>query len=132
MVAPPREKIRRSGLRGATLSLVGMGTVEAAVVLTVSVAVTAEVLLIDTGAPTEQLGASTATAGPVTTHENFTVPLKPPLGVTVIVEVPLAPGAAMLTGVLVSAKPAGGAVTVTATMVLAMTAPLESVAFTNS
>jgi len=132
MVAPPREKIRRSGLRTATLLLVGVGTVEAAVVLTVRVAVTADVLLIDTGAVTEQLGASTATAGPVTAHESVTVPLKPPLGVTVIVEVPLAPGEAMLTGVLASAKPGGGAVTVTPTMVLTMAAPLESVAFTNS
>src|SRR5271163_759154 len=59
------------------------------------------------------------------------------MGVTVIVEAPLAPGEAMLTGVLKSAKPrgGGGAFTVTATLavlVLAMRFPLESTAFTNS
>src|SRR5579863_5457562 len=52
----------------------------------------------------------------------------------VIVEVPLAPGVAMLTVVLVSAKLGAGAgtVTVTATLVLAVATPLESNAFTNS
>jgi hypothetical protein len=61
----------------------------------------------------------------------------------VIVEVPLTPGVAMLTVVLVSAKLGGGgesgggagAVTITATiavLVLATTAPLEPTAFTNS
>jgi hypothetical protein len=88
-----------------------------ACVLMATVAATADVLVIDTGAATEQLGPSTAPAGPVTAHESVTVPVKPPLGVTVIVEVPLAPGEAMLTGVLVSAKLATGGFTMTATLV---------------
>jgi hypothetical protein len=48
------------------------------------------------------------------------------MGLTVRVEVPLAPGEAMLTAVLKSAKPGGGggAFTVTAKLVL-VTDPLE-------
>jgi len=128
MVAPPRGRIRRSGLPRAMLLLVGVDTAEAAVVLTVSVAVTADVPAIDTGAAIEQPGASTAPAGPVTAHESVTVPAKPPLGVTVIVEVPLAPGEAMLTGVLVSEKlgVGGGAFTVTVKPAPPTGAPLES------
>ena len=51
-----------------------------------------------------------------------------------IVDVPLAPGEATLTGVLESAKLGAGTgtVTVTATLVLAVATPLESTAFTNS
>jgi hypothetical protein len=79
----------------------------AAVVLTVSVAVTANVSVMAGGAPTEQVGRSTAVAGPVTVQESATEPLKPPLGMIVIVEVPLTPGVAMLTVVLVSAKLGG-------------------------
>src|SRR6201990_3689117 len=88
------------------------------------------------GAATEQVGRSTAFVGPVTVQESATEPVKPPLGLIVIVEVPLAPGVAMLTVVLVSAKLGGGAgagaaaVTVTATVVLAIATPLESTAFT--
>jgi hypothetical protein len=107
----------------------------AAVVLTVSVAVTAAVPVIAGGAATEQVGRSTAVAGPVTVQESATEPVKPLLGLIVIIEVPLAPGVAMLTVVLVSAKLGAGAVTVTATiavLVLATTDPLESTAFTNS
>jgi hypothetical protein len=113
----------------------------AAVVLTVSVAVTAAVPLMAGSAATEQVGRSTAVAGPVTVQESATEPVKPPLGLIVIVEVPLAPGVAMLTAVLVSAKLGAGAgagtvtVTVTATiavLVLAMTTPLESTAFTGT
>ena len=117
----------------------------AAVVLTVSVAVTAAVPVMAGGAAAEQVGRSTAVAGPVTVQESATEPVKPPLGMIVIVEVPLTPGVAMLTVVLVSAKlgagagagggAGAGAVTVTATiavLVSARTAPLESTAFTDS
>ena len=100
-----------------------------------SVAVTAAVPVIAGGAATEQVGRSTAVAGPVTVQESATEPVKPLLGLIVIIEVPLAPGVAMLTVVLVSAKLGAGAVTVTATiavLVLATTDPLESTAFTNS
>jgi hypothetical protein len=115
----------------------------AAVVLTVSVAVTAAVPVMAGGAAAEQVGRSTAVAGPVTVQESATEPVKPPLGMIVIVEVPLTPGVAMLTVVLVSAKlgagagagGGAGAVTVTATiavLVSARTAPLESTAFTDT
>jgi hypothetical protein len=121
----------------------------AAVVLTVSVAVTAAVPVMTGRAATEQVGRSTAVAGPVTVQESATEPVKPPLGMIVIVEAPLTPGAAMLTAVLVSAKlgaeggagagggggAGAGAVTVTATiavLVLAMSTPLESTAFTGT
>jgi hypothetical protein len=105
----------------------------AAVVLTVSVADTAVVPVMAGDAGTEQVGRSTAVAGPVTVQESATEPVKPPLGLIVIVEVPVAP-ATTLTGVLVSAKLGAGAgtVTVTATLALTMATPLESTAFTNS
>lgn len=77
---------------------------DAAVVLTVSVAVTAVVPVIAAGWVTEQTGGSTEPAGPVTVHERATLPVKPPLGVTVIVEVPVAPGEAIVTVVLVRVK----------------------------
>jgi len=76
----------------------------AAVVFTVSVVVTAAVVVMAGGAATEQVGGSAAVAGPVTVQENVSLLEKPPLGVIVIVEVPLAPGEAMLMGVFVSAK----------------------------
>ena len=74
-----------------------------------------------TGAGDRHLGGnqrvegSVAPAGPVTVHESATVPVKPPLGAMVIVEVPVAPGEAMLTAVLLSAK-AGTAFTITGTI----------------
>ena len=117
MVAPPMGEIRRRGLWRAKLWLVGVDEAEAAVVSTVSIVVTTDVPAIDTFAAIEHLGASTASAGPVTAHESETLLPKPPLGVIVIVEVPLAPGESMLTGVLVRTKPGGGAFTVTATLV---------------
>jgi hypothetical protein len=40
----------------------------------------------------------------VTAQARVTLPVNPPAGVTVIVEVPLAPGDAMLTAVLVNAN----------------------------
>jgi hypothetical protein len=114
-----------------TVTVYAPGVV-AACVFTVSVAVAGEVPVMASCDATEQVGASTAPEGPVTAHESVTVPVKPSLGVTVIVEVPLAPGEAMLTGVLVSAKLGGGPFTFTATSVMARTTPLESIAFTYS
>jgi hypothetical protein len=49
----------------------------------------------------------------VTVQVSATVPAKPPLGVTVMVEVPVAPGEAMLTAVLVRVKAGTGAGTIT-------------------
>ena len=94
----------------------------------VSVAVTGAVPEIAVGADTEQVGASTTPAGlPVTAQVRATVPVKPPLGVSVIVEVPVAPGDAMLTEVLLSVKlgagPGSGAVTVTSTAVPSIKPP---------
>src|SRR5271155_4668901 len=63
-------------------------------------------------------------------HWKVTVPEEPFEGVTVIVEVPPAPGEATLTGVPASEKL--GAVTVTEIAVSATIAPLESIAFTDS
>jgi hypothetical protein len=113
----PMGKIGWIGLRRAKWLLAAADTADAAVVLTMSVADTDDAVVIDIGAATEQLGTSTVPGEPVTAQESITVPEKPPLGVIVIVEVPLAPGEVMLTGVLVSAKPGGGAFTATATLV---------------
>jgi hypothetical protein len=98
----------------------GASEADAAVVLTVSVAVTDPVPVIAAGWVTEQTGGSTEPAGLVTVHERATLPVKPPLGVTVIVEVPVAPGEAMVTVVLVRVKfgGRGGAVTVRGTWVV--------------
>ena len=98
---------------------------DAAVVLTVSVAVTAAVPFIAAGWVTEQTGGSTEPAGPVTVHERTTLPVKPPLGVTVIVEVPIAPGEAIVTVVLVRVKfgGTGGAVTVRGIWVVTVLPP---------
>ena len=74
-----------------------------------SVADTAAVPVMAGGAATEQVGGSTAVAGPVTLQESATEPAKPLPGMIVIVAVPLAPGVAMLTVVLVSAKLGAGA-----------------------
>jgi hypothetical protein len=141
---PPSANIGLRWLRKAADAWpVALDELLAAVVLTVSVAVTAAVPVMAGGAAAEQVGRSTAVAGPVTVQESATEPVKPPLGMIVIVEVPLTPGVAMLTVVLVSAKlgagagagGGAGAVTVTATiavLVSARTAPLESTAFTDT
>jgi hypothetical protein len=132
---PPSANIGLRWLRKAVAVWpVALDELLAAVVLTVSVAVTAVVPVMAGGAATEQVGRSTAVAGPVTVQESATEPVKAPLGMIVIVEVPLTPGVAMLTVVLVSAKLGAGpgTVTVTATLVLAMTTPLEWTAFTDS
>ncbi len=54
-----------------------------------------------------------------------TLPVNPPPGVTVMVEVPLAPGDAMLTAVLVNAKlgVGGGPLMVIGTLVVWVTVP---------
>jgi hypothetical protein len=149
---PPSANIGLRWLRKAAAAWpVALDELLAAVVLTVSVAVTAAVPLMAGGAAMEQVGRSTAFVGPVTAQESATEPVKPPLGLIVIVEVPLMPGVAMLTVVLVSAKlgagggagagggggggAGAGAVTVTAmiaVLVSGRTAPLESTAFTDS
>jgi hypothetical protein len=117
-VAPPlRAKIRLIGLWSAA--------VDPAVVLMVSVAVTA-VPAMAAGAVTEQVGASTEPDGlAVTAHVSATMPVKPPLGVMVMVEVPLAPGDAMLIGPLLIVKVVAsmGATTVIATLVDAAKLP---------
>ena len=82
---PPKETLRRS--RSWTTAL------DTAVVLTVSVAVTGAVPEIAAGAGTEQDGISTAPAGlPVTAQVRATLPVNPPVGVIVTVDVPLFPG----------------------------------------
>jgi hypothetical protein len=103
---PPSANIRLCWLRKAVAaSPVALDELLAAVVLTVSVVVTAAVPVMAGGVATEQVGGSAAVAGPFTVQESASLLETPPLGVIVIVEVPLAPGEAMLTGVLVSAKP---------------------------
>jgi hypothetical protein len=73
-------------------------------VLTVSAVVTAAVPEIDTDVGIVQVGASTTTDGPpATSHISVTSPKRPLIGVTVMVEVPLVPGA-MLTAVPVTVK----------------------------
>jgi hypothetical protein len=66
--------------------------VVAACVLSVSVEVTAPVPEIAAGCVTEQVGESVAPDGPeAIAHVSATVPVKPPLGVTVMVELVDAP-----------------------------------------
>lgn len=92
----------------------------AAVLFTVSVAVTAVVPAIAGGAVTEQVGASVAPVGLVVTAQaSATAPVKPPLGVTVIVDVAGVPGVTFVMATLLSAKLGTGAgpVTVTETLV---------------
>jgi hypothetical protein len=93
----------------------------------VSVAVTAPVPeMIAAGALVEQVGMSTAPEGlAVTAQVSATLPVKPPLGVTVMVEVPFVPGDVMLIAVLVSVKLGVtlGALTVTATLVVVEVLP---------
>src|ERR1700748_3628644 len=60
---------------------------DAAVVLTVRVAVTAVAPVITRGEATEHVGGSATPAGPPATAQlRATVPVKPPLGVIVMVE----------------------------------------------
>jgi hypothetical protein len=61
----------------------------------------------------------------VTAQESVTLPVKPPLGVTVMVEVPLAPADAMFVGVPLSEKAGvtGALGTVIAMVVVAVRLP---------
>src|SRR5258708_1841057 len=78
---------------------------DAGVVLMVSDVVTATAPEIATGAAGKHVGMSTAPDGlSVTAQVNATVPENPPVGVTVMVEMPFAPGDTMLTAVLLSVK----------------------------
>src|SRR5215469_3601478 len=92
----------------------------------VSFAVTAVAPVITGGAVTEQVGASAAPMGlPVTAQLRATLPVKPPVGLIVMVELPEAPDDAMVTAVLLSVKLGGGAGTLTARLVVALTLPAE-------
>lgn len=90
-----------------------------AVETTVSVAVPGVVPVIVPGVLTVQVGA--VAPAPVTAQVNATAPVNPPEGVTVMVDVPLAPPAASVMGpLLVSAIPGVvvGAATVNTTEVV--------------
>ena len=94
---PPTVKICSNGLWSAAAA--------AGVVLIVSDVVTAAAPEIVAGAAGKHVGMSTAPDGlSVTAQLNATVPENPPVGVTVMVEMPFAPGDAMLTAVLLSVK----------------------------
>jgi hypothetical protein len=93
--------------------------------LTVRVAVTADVPEIAAGCVTEHVGSSLAPAGfDVRLQARVTLPAKPPLGVIVIVEVAGVPGTAFVIEAPVSANPGVGggtaAVTVTATVAVCL------------
>jgi hypothetical protein len=99
---------------------------DAAVVLTVSVAVTGAPPVIAGGAVTEHVGVSAAPMGPPEAAQlRATLPVKPPVGVIVTVDVPLGPGAAMVTAALLSVKP-GAAGTITVKLVVAPALPIEA------
>jgi hypothetical protein len=103
---PPRVKICCFGWWSAA--------VDAGVVLIVSVDVTDSVPEMAGGAVAEQVGASTAPDGPaVTAQVSATLPVNPPLGVNVMVEVPLLLGDKMLTGGPLSVKVEANVVPVT-------------------
>ena len=79
-------------------------------VLTVSVAVAGVVPEIAAGAVTEQAGISAAPTGlPVTAQVRATVPVKPPVGVIVTVDVPVVPGDEIPMAVPARVKPGAGA-----------------------
>ena len=87
-----------------------LAAVDAAVVLTVSVAVIAAAPTIAGGAVTEHVGAPAPPFGPPVTEQlRATLPVKPPLELIVMVDVALGPGDAMVTAVLLSVKPGGTA-----------------------
>ena len=91
-----------------------------------SVAVTGVVPEIAGGAVTEHVGASVPPVGPLETAQlSATPPVKPPLGVIVMVEVPLGPGDAMVTAVLLSVKLGGATGTKTVKVVVALRLPAE-------
>jgi hypothetical protein len=94
MLPPPTEN------RECRSAAAGAGDVDK-----VSVAVTAFVPLMEGGWLTEQAGGSTALNGVVAmAQDKATAPVKPPLGVMVMVEVPLDPLDLMVTAVPVKAN----------------------------
>ena len=91
-----------------------------------SVAVTAVAPVITGGDATEHVGASASPAGPpVTAQLKATLPVKPPLGVIVMVDVAFVPGDAMVTAVLLSVKPVGTAGTLTGTLTVKLVVALR-------
>lgn len=115
---------------GRTLFVGTNGIPDAAVVLTVRVAVPVGVVVPDKliGPPTEQVGRSTVDV-PDTLQVNATAPVNPPVPVAVIVEVPDWPGAAIVTAVDANEK-VPGVKTVTVTGVVITIAPLVPVTVT--
>jgi hypothetical protein len=80
-----------------------------------------------------QVGGLTAPGGPpVTAQLVVTCPVKPPLGEIATVELPPAPGDAMVIAVLLRVKPGGtaGTGTLTAKLVAALTLPAVPVTVT--
>jgi hypothetical protein len=67
--------------------------------LMASVAATGPVPEMVAGCVTVQVGGSSVPTASVTAQVSATPPVKPPLGVTVIIEVPPVPGETMLIGV---------------------------------
>lgn len=104
--------------------------VEDAVVLIVTVAVTASLPEMAAGWLAEQVGGSTAPDGPpLTAHVIAKFPVNPPVGAIVIVEMALDPGVAIMTGVPLSVK-LGGVETVTAMFAVSTSLPAVPVTVT--
>ena len=96
----------------------------------VTVAVTDCVSEIVADCVVEHVGTSAAPEGfEVTAQLRATLPVNPPAGVIVIVEVPLVPGDAMVTAVPLNVKDAGAAdpVTVMATFAVSVIDPAAPV-----
>ena len=96
-----------------------------------SAAVTAVAPVIGGGAVTEHVGESAAPMGPpLTAQLRDTLPVKPPLGLIITVEVLFGPGAEMVIPALVSVKPGGTAGTLAGTLtvklVVALRPPAEA------
>ena len=126
-VGPPIPMTRSGSCVRATGLLLATIEADAAVVLMVSVAITAVTPVIVGGAVTEHVGVSTAPMGlPVTAQLRATLPVNPPLGLIVMVDVAFVPGDAMVTAVPLSLKPGRGAGTLTVNLVVALTLPAEA------
>lgn len=100
------------------------------VVLMVIVEVTASAAEMTAGGAAVHVGGSIAPAGlEVTAQARVTVPVKPPLGVTVIVEVVLPPADATVAAVPLRVKTAGRTI-VTGTVVVSETPPAVPITVT--
>jgi hypothetical protein len=120
---PPKVRKRSSGLWSAA--------VEEPVVFTVSVAVTAVPPEIALGWPAEQVGGSTAPAGlDVTEQASATLPVNPPEGVMVIVDVPVDPGEAIVIAGPVNVNPVLTVTAFTVTGIVAVSTALPDVPVT--